>query len=94
MRTKQFSKNHMQIPWHNFSTDSKTPAIHSTLRDKALLVGRIGILLLSCGTTSWRVRKGMAAAARALQVSCIAEIGIITINYTCFSDDDSITQAL
>ena len=94
MQNTFFSRNHMQIPWHDYAVSKDVPSADAKLNEKASLIGRVGLIMLSCGTTAWRIRKGMSEIARCLGVSCIAEIGIITINYTCYSSHESFSQAL
>ncbi|WP_143809280.1 threonine/serine exporter family protein, partial [Oenococcus oeni] len=66
----------------------------ASLEEKASIVGRVGILMLSCGTGAWRVREGMNTIARNLGITCSADIGLISIEYTCFSNNLSYTQVL
>ncbi|KRN88801.1 hypothetical protein IV53_GL000770 [Ligilactobacillus ceti DSM 22408] len=54
------------------------------LKDKALIVGQIGMGMLSCGTGAWRIREAMNIISAALGISCDADIGLVNINYTCF----------
>lgn len=92
---KKFEHHHMQIPWHDIMTsDNYTPAAKATLVDKALIVGRIGLMLLSCGTGAWRVRDSMNIAARKLKMTCTAEIGLTSIEYTCMDAHQSYSQSL
>ncbi|WP_102280466.1 threonine/serine exporter family protein [[Lactobacillus] timonensis] len=92
---KQFEHHHMQIPWHDIMTsDNYTPAAKSTLVDRSLIVGRIGLMLLSCGTGAWRVRDSMNIAARQLKMTCSAEIGLTSIEYTCMDEHQSYSQSL
>lgn len=92
---KQFEHHHMQIPWHDIMTsDNYTPAAQSTLVDRSLIVGRIGLMLLSCGTGAWRVRDSMNVAARQLKMTCSAEIGLTSIEYTCMDEHQSYSQSL
>ena len=88
--------HHMQMPWHNFTPDnSNTPAKRATLKEKATLVGRVGIMLLSYGTGAWRVRDSMNTIARELNVSCSADVGLVSIEYTCVDEEGhGYTQAL
>lgn len=74
----------MAIPWHEYvKTEDDIPASEAPLPEKASLIGRIGTIMLSCGTPAWRVRNSMTAAAISLGVTCNAEIGLNSINYTC-----------
>lgn len=53
-------RNHMEIPWHNYvSTGNSQPITEASLSEKASLIGRTGMMLLSCGTGAWRVRSSM-----------------------------------
>lgn len=89
------NKNHMEIPWVKVVGDgSQTPAIKSSLAEKSTIIGRVGIILLSCGTGAWRVRDSMNTIARILGVACSADIGLVTIEYTCFDEHQSITHSL
>ena len=50
-------KQHMTIHWHDIiQADSNVPAVDATLKEKATLVGRLGLMMLSVGTGAWRVR--------------------------------------
>lgn len=90
------SKHHMKIHWKDFFKSSDDTLVKdATLVEKGSLVGRIGIMLLSCGTGAWRVRDSMNTIARALNITCSADIGLITIEYTCFDvDNQSYSQTL
>ncbi len=86
--------HHMTIPWKNFIKSEDVPARNATLRERASVVGRIGIIMLSCGTGAWRVRDAMNTVARVLNVTCSADIGLLSLEYTCFGNDQSYTQVL
>ena len=52
----QISPNHMEIYWHDYASQfGNTPITKATLTEKASVIGRIGLMLLSCGTGAWRV---------------------------------------
>ncbi|AEG40434.1 threonine/serine ThrE exporter family protein [Lactobacillus kefiranofaciens] len=89
-------KHHMKILWEEFfKSDDDTMAQDATLVDKASIVGRVGIMLLSCGTGAWRVRDSMDTIARTLGITCSADIGLVSIEYTCFDvDNESYSQTL
>lgn len=87
--------HHMAMPWHNFVTSNDhLRAIDASLDEKATIVGRVGIMMLSCGTGAWRVRDSMNTIARVLGVTCSADVGLISIEYTCICEGKSYTQAL
>ena len=72
----------MQIPWHDPIRDQKElPVSQAPLPIRAGVVGRVGLLLLSCGTGAWRVRSSMNEIAEALGLVCAADIGLLSIEY-------------
>lgn len=87
--------NHMQIPWHDPIRDQKElPVSQAPLPIRAGVVGRVGLLLLSCGTGAWRVRSSMNEIAEALGLVCAADIGLLSIEYTCSDGENSFSQTL
>ncbi|OIK86952.1 hypothetical protein ATW78_04545 [Oenococcus oeni] len=84
----------MTIHWGKFIQKRDILSLGASLEEKASIVGRVGILMLSCGTGAWRVREGMNTIARNLGITCSADIGLISIEYTCFSNNLSYTQVL
>lgn len=88
------NQHHMKIPWGAFVKDEQVPAREASLQDRASIVGRIGILMLSCGTGAWRVRDAMDKVSRSLNLTCSADIGLISLSFTCFSRQGSYSQVL
>ncbi|WP_408068657.1 threonine/serine exporter family protein [Weissella paramesenteroides] len=87
--------NHMQIPWRELADkEANNLVINASLKEKTIIVGRVGLIMLSCGTGAWRVREAMNTMARILKVYCSADIGLISISYTCFDDVNSYTESL
>lgn len=87
--------NHMQIPWKELADkEANNLVINASLKEKTIIVGRVGLIMLSCGTGAWRVREAMNTMARILKVYCSADIGLISISYTCFDDVNSYTESL
>lgn len=87
--------HHMTIRWDEFIGDAGSQlAIEASVKEKAAIVGRIGILMLACGTGAWRVRESMNSIARVLGLTCTADVGLVSIEYTCFELDESYTQTL
>lgn len=85
----------MSVMWHDLSkNDSDTPAVDSPLNEKAGLVGRVGLMLLSAGAGAFRVRAAMNKISRALDITCNADIGIKSVEYTCISGSEMCTNAL
>ena len=96
MQRDQLRKNHMDILWHEY-TDAggeNRPVTEASLTEKASIIGRVGIMLLSCGTGAWRLRSSMNTLAEVMGITCTADIGLMSIEYTCFDGDDGYTQAL
>ena len=96
MQRDQLRKNHMGILWHEY-TDAggeNRPVTEASLTEKASIIGRVGIMLLSCGTGAWRVRSSMNTLAEVMGITCTADIGLMSIEYTCFDGEDGYTQAL
>lgn len=84
----------MAVNWHEIIvSDDSVPAVEATLKEKATLVGRLGIMMLSVGTGAWRVRNSMNIIARNLGLSCSADIGLLSITWTCVEGDDTYTQS-
>ena len=91
----KFRKQHMAIPWHELvEQDSDTKAINASLKEKATLVGRIGLAMLASGTGAWRVRASMNKVSRALGITCNADIGLLAISYTCIDGGETFTNSI
>lgn len=87
-------QHHMAIPWKEFVINEDDRVKHARVKGRASIVGRIGIMMLSCGTGAWRVRDAMNTVARALDLTCSADIGLTSISVTCFDPSHSYTQVL
>ena len=96
MRGETIRKNHMDILWHEYTDQNgeNKPVTEASLTEKASIIGRVGIMLLSCGTGAWRVRSSMNALAEAMGITCTADIGLMSIEYTCFDGEEGLTQSL
>lgn len=91
----KFRKQHMTIDWQEMvDHENICPAADAPLKDKAVLVGRVGLMALGSGTGAWRVRSYMNKIARALGITCIADIGLLSIEYTCIDGGEIYTNAL
>lgn len=87
--------NHMDIPWHEYTNkDSKVKIENASLTEKSSVIGRIGLMLLARGTGAWRVRSSMNTIASELNITCIADIGLTNISYTCIDGIKSHAQSL
>ena len=88
-------RNHMKIHWHEYSdTTSQTPISKTCLAEKASVIGRLGIMMLSCGTGAWRVRSSMNELSELMHITCTVDIGLMSINYTCLDGNNSFSQSL
>ncbi|RGH39492.1 threonine/serine exporter family protein [Firmicutes bacterium AM41-5BH] len=96
MRGETIRKNHMDILWHEYTDQNgeNKPVTEASLTEKASIIGRVGIMLLSCGTGAWRVRSSMNALAEVMGITCTADIGLMSIEYTCFDGEEGFTQSL
>lgn len=85
----------MDINWYELiDSDDVSPISEASFGEKATLVGRVGLMMLSVGTAAWRVRASMNKISRALGISCTADIGLLSIEYTCTGGGDVCTNAL
>ena len=89
-------KNHMDIAWHEYTDENGAdiPVTQASLTEKASIIGRVGIMFLSCGTGAWRVRSSMNTLAEIMGITCTADIGLMSIEYTCFDGENGFTQSL
>ncbi len=88
-------KQHMTITWDNLiDVASHESAKIAPLHEKSALVGRMGLMMLSVGAGAWRVRAAMNKVSRALGITCNADIGLLSIEYTCFDGAETYTNAL
>lgn len=86
----------MDVLWHEYTDNNgeNIPVTQASLTEKASIIGRVGIMLLSCGTGAWRVRSSMNTLAETMGVTCTADIGLMSIEYTCFDGEEGFTQSL
>ena len=92
---RNIKKNHMDVLWHEYADKTySTPITQASLPAKASVVGRVGIMMLSCGTGAWRVRSSMNELSELMNMTCTVDIGLMSINYTCFDGNDSFSQSL
>lgn len=85
----------MEIPWHDYTnTDSNTLIAEADLIEKASVIGRVGLIMLSCGTGAWRVRTSMNKLSKELGVTCTVDVGLMSIEFNCFDGNDCVSQSL
>ena len=88
-------KNHMEIPWHDYArADSNVLIAKADLIEKASVIGRVGLIMLSCGTGAWRVRTSMNKLSKELGVTCTVDVGLMSIGFNCFDGNDCVSQSL
>ncbi len=88
-------KNHMEIHWHDYADKTDpAPITEADLTAKASVIGRVGIMMLACGTGAWRVRSSMNELSELMSITCTVDIGLMSINYTCFDGNNSFSQSL
>ena len=64
MAKSTIKPNHMSINWHDYTGHTEDePITQASLTVKGSLIGRVGLMLLSCGTGAWRVRSSMNSMA-------------------------------
>ena len=57
--------NHMQIPWKELADkEANQLVINASLKEKTIIVGRVGLIMRSCGTGAWRVREADRKSTR------------------------------
>ena len=87
-------KNHMEIPWHDYAkADSNVLIENAGLIEKASVIGRVGLMMLSCGTGAWRVRTSMNRLSKELGVTCTVDVGLMSIEFNCFDGTDCVSQS-
>ena len=86
----------MDVACHEYTDENgeNVPVVDSSIAEKASVIGRVGIMFLSCGTGAWRVRSSMNTLAEALGITCTADIGLMSIEYTCYDGENGFTQSL
>lgn len=96
MPQEVIKKNHMDVAWHEYTDENgeNVPVVDSSIAEKASVIGRVGIMFLSCGTGAWRVRSSMNTLAEALGITCTEDIGLMSIEYTCYDGENGFTQSL
>ena len=86
----------MDVLWHEYTDNNgeNIPVTQASLTEKASIIGRVGIMLLSCGTGAWRVRTSMNRLSKELGVTCTVDVGLMSIVFNCFDGNDCVSQSL
>ena len=59
MPQEVIKKNHMDVAWHEYTDENgeNVPVVDSSIAEKASVIGRVGIMFLSCheytGRSTW-----------------------------------------
>lgn len=88
------SAHHMQVRWHESIADGDLAVGQASLEERSAIVGRLGLMMLSVGTGAWRVLDSMDQVARAMGMTCTADVGLVSLSYTCIADGQSHSASL
>ena len=65
----------MDVAWHEYTDENggNVPVVDSSIAEKASIIGRVGIMFLSCGTGAWSVRSSMNTLGKTIfsVITCI-----------------------
>ena len=86
--------HHVPVKWHEVVDDHDVRATQATLQDKASIICRSGLLMLSGGTGAWRIRDCMNRVAAVIDATCVADIGLVSIECTVIAGGKSFTQVV
>ena len=85
----------MEIPWHDYTgDDSNTLIKESGLIEKASVIGRVGLIMLSCGTGAWRVRTSMNRLSRNFMLHVQLMLDLCPLNLTVLMEKTVVSQSL
>ena len=84
--------NHMAVPWHEVLDAQGELAPNAGIADKSSIICRVGLIILSAGASTWRVRDAMNATADVLGVTCSTDISLTAIDCTCFEETGSFSE--
>ena len=80
-----WKKTIWKFQWHDYAdADSHVIISQTGLIEKSSVIGRVGLIMLSCGTGAWRVRTSMNRLSRELGVTCTVDVGLMSISFNCF----------
>ena len=78
-------KSYGNPPWHDYARQDGNILIDKAgLIEKASVIGRVGLIMLSCGTGARRVRTSMNRLSKELGVTCTVDVGLMSIEFNCF----------
>lgn len=86
--------HHMRVRWHESIADGNLAVREGTLEERSAIVGRVGVMMLSVGTGAWRVLDSMDKIARTMGMVCTADVGLVSLSYTCMEGGRSHATSL
>ena len=86
--------HHMKVRWQESMADGELTVGEATLEERSAIVGRLGLMMLSVGTGAWRVLDSMDTVARAMGMTCTADVGLVSLSYTCIADGQAHAASL
>lgn len=93
-RQETVHRHHMQVKWRKTVHDEDVRTIDASLHERTMIVGRVGLMMLEYGTGAWRVLDAMDRTARRMGLVCTADIGLVSISYTCMEGEKQCAIAL
>ena len=93
-RQETVHRHHMQVKWRKTVHDENARTIDASLRERTMIVGRVGLMMLEYGTGAWRVLDAMDRTARRMGLICTADIGLVSISYTCMEGERTCAVSL
>ena len=84
----------MQAPWHDMASETDALACEASLADKATIICRTGLLMLSSGTGAWRTRDTLNRVAEVLGITVHVDMGLVSMECTCFEGPESLTEVV
>lgn len=90
--TRVSHPNHMPVRWHEVLDEHASHPAEAALSDKSSLICRTGLLMLSGGASTWRVRDAMNTVAEVVGVTCSVDVSLTSIECTCFDDTGSFSE--
>lgn len=90
-------KNHMDISWHEYTDEdgANVPVTQASLTENGIpLLDELGLCYFPVKLVPWRVRSSMNTLAEIMGITCTADIGLMSIEYTCFDGQDGFSQSL
>lgn len=82
-------KHYMSVKWHEHIVDGDVKVKEATLKERTMVIGRVGIMDLATGTSAWRVLDNMNHVGKKLGVIVTADIGLYRSALPVWKDPNS-----